>query len=160
LLPLLCDVVPLELQEQALYVMLNATSLKDSAVLSLACQQGVVQAVQGAAATARTGGYEDALAVAYSVLTNLAESCSEGRKQFVASADGTALLLSLFDDASALSAEGRSAAANLLLALCSAEPSRQAMTRAGCRRSLEAIASWDTERTLAARAKQALRELM
>ena len=55
----------------------------------------------------------------------------------------------------------RQAAATLLLALCTAAPSRVAMLDAGARASLEAIASatWSNE-VGAARAKQALRELV
>ena len=159
LLPFFCDAVPFELQEQALLVMLNATSINERSILGAACDRGAVAALQRAAGVARANGREEALGVAFTVLANLAEGCAQGRQRFTDSADGVSMLLSIVGDANEIAPDVRSAAANLLLALCSAEPSRQLMLQAGARRSLEHIASWDKQDVLAARAKQALREL-
>ena len=162
LLPLLSEAVPFSLQEQALYVMLNATSLKDASALTTACDQDAIRGVQAAANLARTSGSEDGLGVAVTVLANLAEGCARGRERFAESPEGMALLMSLLDESSSITSdEVRTPAATLLLALCSAEPSRSVVLTKGGRRALEAIAAWGARATqvLAAQAKQALREL-
>ena len=165
LLPLLCDAVPFNLQEQALYVLLNATSLKDGKALSLACRHGAVGAILAVATVAHGIKHEDALGKCLSVLEHLVEGSREGREKFCATEDGTKLLMTILQagDVQALNPEVRTGSANLLLALVSAEPSQKAVLRLGGRRVLEQIALWDTKRrdtmVLAARAKQALREL-
>jgi hypothetical protein len=165
LLPLLCDAVPFNLQEQTLYVLLNATSLKDGKALSLACRHGAVGAILAVATVAHGIKHEDALGKCLSVLEHLVEGSREGREKFCATEDGTKLLMTILQagDVQALNPEVRTGSANLLLALVSAEPSQKAVLRLGGRRVLEQIALWDTKRrdtmVLAARAKQALREL-
>ena len=165
LLPLLCDAVPFNLQEQALYVLLNATSLKDGKALSLACRHGAVGAILAVATVAHGIKHEDALGKSLSVLEHLVEGSREGREKFCVTEEGTKLLMTILQagDVQALNPEVRTGSANLLLALVSAEPSQKAVLRLGGRRVLEQIALWDTKRrdtmVLAARAKQALREL-
>lgn len=146
-------------------MLFNATSLKEPSVLNAACTHGLVGAMQRAATSALAHGRTDGLCLACATLTNLAEGCGEGCAHFVRATDGVVLIRALIEGTTAatatLSADVRQAAATLLLALCTAAPSRVAMLDAGARASLEAIASatWSNE-VGAARAKQALRELV
>ena len=163
--------MPFALQEQALHILFNATSMKEPQILSKVCSEcGLVSSMQRAASIAHHQGPAgmDGLSLAMGSLTNLAEGCPEGRAEFVRGRDGgVQLLMSLIDGKTAgagagtvLPVEVKIAAGNALLALCTSEPSRGPMLEAGARRSLEAIASasWSTD-VIAARAKQALREL-
>ena len=163
LLPVLCEAVPAALHEQAIHVLFNASSLKDSS-LAAACSNGLVAAMQRTVAATHKAGGMDGLSLALATLTNLAEGCAEGCDHFVRSPEGMRLLVSLVDGrgGSGLSSDARSSAATLLLALCSgpSSPSRQAMLDAGGRNALQAVASatWSSD-VVSARAKQALREL-
>ena len=87
-----------------------------------------------ACATAHASGATDGLCLACATLTNLAEGCPEGRAGFTSHPEGTSLVLHLIDT-HAVSAEVKSAAATLLLALTSSEPSRSPMLQAGAKRA-------------------------
>ena len=160
LLPLLCEAVPIELHEQVAHVLFNATSIKEPTLLAAACRGGVVQSMQTAAAIAQRHGSVEALSLAYGSLGNLTEGCADARALFVQSTEAMELLLGLCDRTPTASNEVRCAAAEVLLTISAAEPSRERVMAAGGRRALEAIssASWSGD-VLSARAKQALREL-
>ena len=166
LLPLLCDRVPIELVEQAVHVIYNASSLKDPRALAGACAEGAVEALQAAAAAAHACERIECLCLAYGALTNFAEGFPQAGEYFARDADSRALLLSLCNRSrgGSMSASDQvevlSAAATLLLALWPVDEARR-MLGAGGRQALEAIASSGaSSETLAAHAKQALRETM